>query len=67
MIGALVAELPAGSKSGVGVVIINAAQYYNSRPPVLYAAVLVAASIGLLFYGLVVLAEKLIVKERKAE
>jgi len=67
VIGALVAELPAGSKSGVGVVIINAAQYYNSRPPVLYAAVLVAASIGLLFYGLVALAEKLIVKERKAE
>ena len=67
VIGAIVAELPAGSKSGVGVVIINAAQYYNSRPPVLYAAVLVAASIGLLFYGLVALAEKLIVKERKAE
>jgi NitT/TauT family transport system permease protein len=67
IIGAIVAELPAGSKSGVGVVIINAAQYYNSRPPVLYAAVLVAASIGLLFYGLVALAEKLIVKERRAE
>jgi NitT/TauT family transport system permease protein len=67
VIGAIVAELPAGSKSGIGVVIINAAQYYNSRPPVLYAAVLVAASIGLLFYGLVALAEKLIVKERKAE
>jgi NitT/TauT family transport system permease protein len=67
VIGAIVAELPAGSKSGIGVVIINAAQYYNSRPPVLYAAVLVAASIGLLFYGLVALAEKLIVKERRAE
>ena len=67
VIGAIVAELPAGSKSGVGVVIINAAQYYNSRPPVLYAAVLVAASIGLLFYGLVALTERLVVKERKAE
>jgi NitT/TauT family transport system permease protein len=67
VIGAIVAELPAGSKSGVGVVIINAAQYYNSRPPVLYAAVLVAASIGLLFYGLVALAERLVVRERKAE
>ncbi|HJZ46977.1 MAG TPA: ABC transporter permease [Roseiflexaceae bacterium] len=67
VIGAIVAELPAGSKSGVGVVIINAAQYYNSRPPVLYAAVLVAGAIGLLFYGLVALAERLIVRERKAE
>jgi ABC-type nitrate/sulfonate/bicarbonate transport system permease component len=34
---------------------------------VLYAAVLVAASIGLLFYGLVALAERLVVRARKAE
>jgi NitT/TauT family transport system permease protein len=67
VIGAIVAELPAGSKNGVGVVIINAAQYYNSRPPVLYAAVLVAGAIGLCFYGAVALAEKLILHERKAE
>ncbi|MBK9711961.1 MAG: ABC transporter permease [Kouleothrix sp.] len=67
VIGAIVAELPAGSKSGIGVTIINAAQYYNSRPPVLYAAVLVAGAIGLCFYGMVALAERLIVRERKAE
>ena len=67
VIGAIVAELPAGSKSGIGVTIINAAQYYNSRPPVLYAAVLVAGAIGLVFYGIVALAERLIVRERKAE
>jgi NitT/TauT family transport system permease protein len=67
VIGAIVAELPAGSKSGIGVVVINAAQYYNSRPPVLFAAVLVAGAIGLCFYGLVALAERLIVRERKAE
>lgn len=67
VIGAIVAELPAGSKSGIGVTIINAAQYYNSRPPVLYAAVLVAGLIGLVFYGAVALAERLIIRERKAE
>ncbi|KPV52435.1 hypothetical protein SE17_15520 [Kouleothrix aurantiaca] len=67
VIGAIVAELPAGSKSGMGVTIINAAQYYNSRPPVLFVAVLVAGSIGLVFYGLVALAERLIVRERRAE
>ncbi len=67
VIGAIVAELPAGSKSGIGVVIINAAQYYNSRPPVLYAAVLIAGAIGLCFYGLVALAERLLIRERKAE
>jgi NitT/TauT family transport system permease protein len=67
VIGAIVAELPAGSKSGIGVVIINATQYYNSRPPVLYAAVLVAGAIGLVFYGVVALAERIVIRERKAE
>jgi len=67
VIGAIVAELPAGSKNGIGVTILNATQYYNSRPPVLYAAVLVAGAIGLLFYGIVALAERLIIRERKAE
>ncbi|NJK81167.1 MAG: ABC transporter permease subunit [Chloroflexaceae bacterium] len=67
VIGAIVAELPAGSQFGIGVVIIQAAQFYNSRPPVLFAAILVAGSIGLVFYGLVVLAERLIVGPRARE
>jgi NitT/TauT family transport system permease protein len=62
VIGAIVAELPAGSKNGIGLVILNAVQYNNSRPLVLYAAVLVAASIGLVFYSLVALAEKLVLR-----
>ena len=61
VIGAIVGELPVGSSRGIGVVIINAAQYYNSRPQNLWAAVLVASLIGLFFYGVVVLAERLIV------
>ena len=64
VIGAIVAELPAGSKNGIGIVILNSAQYYNSRPPALYAAVLVAGTVGLCFYGLVVLAERLVVPTR---
>lgn len=67
VIGAIVAELPAGSPFGIGVVIINAAQYYNSRPPVLFAAVLVAGAIGLFFYGLVLLAERLVLGGRRVE
>jgi NitT/TauT family transport system permease protein len=67
VIGAIVAELPAGSKSGVGVEIIKAAQFYNANPPLLYVTVLAASLIGLFFYGFVALAEKIIVKERKAE
>jgi NitT/TauT family transport system permease protein len=67
VIGALVAELPAGSQNGVGVEIIKAAQFYNSNPPLLFATVMMAGAIGLLFYGAVALAENLIVRERKAE
>jgi NitT/TauT family transport system permease protein len=67
VIGALVAELPAGSRSGIGVEILKAAQFYNSRPPLLFATVLAAASIGLIFYGMVALAEKLVVRERKTD
>lgn len=67
VIGAIVAELPAGSKSGIAVMIINAAQYYNSRPTVLYVAVISAGLVGLCFYGMVGLAERLVVRERKAE
>jgi NitT/TauT family transport system permease protein len=67
VIGALVAELPAGSTSGIGVEIIKAAQFYNARPPLLFATVLMAALIGLVFYGAVALAERLLIRERKAE
>jgi NitT/TauT family transport system permease protein len=64
VIGAIVAELPAGAQRGVGVAILNAAQYYNSRPTALYATILVAALIGLVCYGSVVLAERLVLRER---
>lgn len=67
VIGALVAELPAGSQYGIGVEIIKAAQFYNANPPLLFATILVSGLIGLLFYGCVVVAERLIVRERKAE
>jgi len=66
VIGALVAELPAGSHSGIGVEIIKAAQFYNASPPLLYAIVVVAGAIGLLFYGAVALAERLLVRTQKA-
>jgi NitT/TauT family transport system permease protein len=66
VIGAIVAELPASSAHGIGMAIVQAAQFYNSRPPALFATVLVAALTGLLMYALVVLAERLIVRTRHA-
>ncbi len=64
VIGAIVGELPSGSPVGIGPVIINAAQYYNSRPTNLWAAVLVSCLIGLFFYSLVSLAERAVVHGR---
>jgi NitT/TauT family transport system permease protein len=61
VIGAIVGELPVGSRFGMGVVIINAAQYYNWRPANLWAAIFVSAVIGILFYHAVVAAERRVV------
>lgn len=67
VIGAIVAELPAGSREGIGVMILNAAQFYNSRPPALYVAILAAGLVGVAFYALVALAERLVLGPRRAE
>ncbi len=64
VIGAIVAELPAGSREGIGVMILNAAQFYNSRPPALYLAILVAGLLGVAAYSLVALAERLVLGAR---
>lgn len=67
VIGAIVAELPAGSREGIGVMVLNAAQFYNSRPPALYLAILVAGLVGVAFYALVALAERLVVGARRMD
>jgi NitT/TauT family transport system permease protein len=67
VIGAIVGELPVGSRYGMGVVIINAAQYYNWRPANLWAAILVSASIGIAFYHAVAAVERRVVRWRPAE
>ncbi len=64
VIGAIVGELPSGSPNGIGPVIVNASQYYNSRPQNLWAAVLVSCLIGLFFYSCVVLLERRVVPKR---
>lgn len=61
VIGAIIGELPVGSRFGMGVVIINAAQYYNWRPANLWAAILLAALLGIGFYAVVAWTERRIV------
>jgi NitT/TauT family transport system permease protein len=62
VVGAIIGELPVGSAAGLGVVIINAAQYYTFRATNLWAAILVAALLGMVFYFLIVEVERLVVR-----
>ena len=62
VIGAIIGELPTGSKHGIGVQIINGAQTNTFNPGFLWATIVIASIMGLLFYGAVALAEKLIVR-----
>ena len=58
VVGAIIGELPVGSRFGMGVVIINGAQYYNWQPANLWAAILVSALLGIAFYQAVAAAER---------
>jgi NitT/TauT family transport system permease protein len=64
VIGAIIGELPVGSKNGIGVQIVIGSQYNTFNPGFLWATIVTAALLGILFYGAVALAEKLIVKWR---
>jgi len=50
----------------MGVVIINAAQYYNWRPANLWAAILVSSLIGIAFYHAVAAVERRVVRRPSA-
>lgn len=64
VIGAIVAELPVGSTEGLGSALINGAQYNTFQPAYLWATIIAAAALGLMFYGVVAIAEKRVVTWR---
>jgi ABC-type nitrate/sulfonate/bicarbonate transport system permease component len=57
VVGAIIGELPSGIRDGLGGAILNFNQYYISGPPKLWAAIVVAALVGIVFFGLVRVAE----------
>jgi NitT/TauT family transport system permease protein len=62
VVGAIIGELPSSIQGGLGGAILNFNQYYLSSPPSLWATNLVAALLGIGFFLVVVLAEKLVVR-----
>jgi len=59
IIGAIVGELPAGIREGLGRAILSFASSFSSAPEKLFASVLVASLLGIVFVALVTLVERL--------
>ena len=62
VVGAIIGELPSGLQDGLGGAILNFNQYYSLEPQELWATNIAAALLGILFFVVVVLAEKAIVR-----
>jgi NitT/TauT family transport system permease protein len=62
VVGAIIGELPSSIQDGLGGAILNFNQYYSIEPADLWATNLVAAALGIVFFLVVVLAEKLVVR-----
>jgi NitT/TauT family transport system permease protein len=62
VVGAIIGELPSGIQDGLGGAILNFNQYYSIDPQALWATNIVAAALGIAFFGVVVIAEKLVVR-----
>jgi NitT/TauT family transport system permease protein len=61
VVGAIIGELPSGLQSGLGGAIINFNQYYSIEPQELWATNIVAALVGIVFFVVVVAAERAVV------
>ena len=62
VVGAIVGELPSSIQSGLGGAILNFNQYYTLDPENLWATNIIAALLGIAFFLVVVLAEKIVVR-----
>lgn len=58
LVGAIVGELPTGAEAGLGARLLNGSYYGNTKQ--IWAALLMAALLGLLLSGIVALAEKFV-------
>jgi NitT/TauT family transport system permease protein len=61
VVGAIIGELPSGLQDGLGGAIINFNQYYSIEPQELWATNIIAALVGILFFLIVLAAEKIVV------
>jgi NitT/TauT family transport system permease protein len=62
VVGAIVGELPSSIQDGLGGAILNFNQYYITGPEKLWATNVIAALLGISFFLIVVIVEKLVVR-----
>ncbi len=65
IVGAIVGELPSGFREGLGGRILTAMQYYTLSPADLWAAVIVAAGLGMLAFLAVVAVERYALRDQR--
>ncbi len=58
VVGAIVGELPSGIRDGLGGTLLTSMQYYSIQPERLWAAIAVAAALGIACFVFVVLVER---------
>ena len=64
IVGAIIGEGPGGIPNGLGRVIVTFNGYYITGPEKLWAAIIASSILGLVFYGLIALAEHLTLRGR---
>jgi len=62
VVGAIIGELPSSIQDGLGGAILNYAQYYSIEPADLWATNIIAALLGITFFLIVVIVEKIVVR-----
>jgi NitT/TauT family transport system permease protein len=62
VVGAIIGELPSSIQDGLGGQIINYSQYYTTQPTGLWATNVIAAALGISFFLIILVAEKLVVR-----
>ncbi len=65
IVGAIVGELPSGFREGLGGRILLAMQYYTLSPADLWAAIIVAAALGMVAFLAVSLAERIALRDQR--
>ena len=67
IVGAIVAEAPTGIAGGLGRAIIQFNQQFTSGPEKLWATAFICAALGIGFFGLVRIAEMVVLRNRQRE